>query len=82
MDELLIEIYRIISDKEGRTSASTKIEEQLWDLTNNADIDKIINRKEYLNTLLADALCIGQDDGFVTGFTCAIRLLVQCLVNK
>ena len=82
MDELLIDIYRIVADKDGRSAANIKLENIVQDMTDTADIEKMKSNKNELNSLLADAVCIGQDDGFITGFTCAIRLFTQCLVKE
>jgi hypothetical protein len=78
---LLTEFYRIVAQQEGRNDRNIKLEEIINDMTQQADIQKLTQNKDYLNTLLADATSIGQDDGFISGFHCATKLLISCLLE-
>jgi len=78
---LLTEMYRIVAQLEGRNDRNIKLEQVISNMTQQADVQKLAQNRDYLNTLLADATSIGQDDGFISGFHCAIKLFVGCLLE-
>lgn len=82
MDDLIIDIYRVIADRDGRTDASIRLESIISAMTKEATIESLSEKESRINDLICNAVCVGQDDGFITGFKLSIKLLLSCLNEK
>jgi len=75
---LLDEIYQVFSENEGVTKKSIEVNNEILAIAKNADMEAMIEDKEYLPTLLFNAAYLGEIEGFAIGLKYGIQLMIKC----